>query len=143
MMTRTDRFGNLDAVRTELLRLEAARDRHAAKLESHVEVLKQREFRGLLLKNSISGLLSGSLPGKLLGSVLGNGGIGNGIGMALGAGKGGLVKRIGLFALGMAAPKLLEKLEKTSFPNIGHELMVSLQRLKDFWEQRRSEKSNL
>ena len=60
--------------------------------------------------------------------------------MALGAGKGGLWKRMGMFALGLAAPKLLKMVESISLPDIGHELMVSWERLKDHMEKRHDEK---
>ena len=139
-MTKTDRFKDITAVNAELLRLDAIRDAHASRLEAHFEALKHGEFRSSLMKNTVKGALGNFAPGKILGSLIGGGSVGGGLSMALGSGKGGLWKRAGLFALGMAAPKLLKKVEGISLPDIGHELGVSWDRLKDHMQQRRQEK---
>lgn len=140
MMKRTERFKDLTAVNAELIRLEGIRDAHAERLEEHFQALKQSEFRSALVKNTAKEILGNFAPGKLLASLFGGGGMGSGLSMALGAGKGGLWKRLGMFGLGLAAPKVLKMMESISLPDIGHELMVSWERLKDHMEQRREEK---
>lgn len=140
-MTRTDRFKDLAAVRAEKLRLDALREWHGERLEQHFNALKQGDFRTALMKNAVSSAFGGSTPGKLLGSLIGTGGIAGGLGMAMGSGKGSLLKRAGLFALGLAAPKLMKKVSHISLPDIGEELHVSWERLKDHLEVRREEKA--
>ena len=139
-MTKTDRFQDLAAFRAEKLRAAAKSDMYAERLENHMDSLKQGEFRGKLLKNTVSSALGGSTPGKILGSIIGSAGLGGALSMAAGSGKGGLMKRAGLFALGLAAPQLLKKVEYFSISDIGHELGVSWERLKDHLEDRREER---
>lgn len=139
-MKRTDRFKDLTALKAELLRLDAVRDAHAARLEDLFQALKRSGFRKKLIKNTVKEALGNFAPGKLLGSLIGSGGVGSGLGMALGSGKGGLLKRLGLFALGVAAPKLVKKVEAVPLSAIGHEFGVSWERLKDHMRQRRVEK---
>ena len=140
MMTKTERFKDLTALRTEKMRLDSMRKLHGERLEDHFNALKQGDFRTALAKNALSGAFGGFAPGKILGSLIGSGGLGGAIGMAAGAGKGGLLKRAGLFALGLAAPKLLKKVEDISIPDISHELGVSWDRLKDHMEVRREQR---
>lgn len=140
MMKRTERFRDLTAVNAELIRLEGIRDGHAERLEEHFQALKHSEFRKALVKNTVKEVAGNFAPAKLLASLFGGGGIGSGLTMALGAEKGGIWKRMGMFALGLAAPKLLKTVESISLPDVGHELMISWERLKDHMEQRREEK---
>ncbi|MBK6408770.1 MAG: hypothetical protein IPP95_01910 [Flavobacteriales bacterium] len=139
-MMRSERFKDLTSVNAELLRLEEVRDTHAARLDNHFQALKQSEFRSALVKNTMKDALGSFAQDNLLGSLIGGGGLGNGLSLALGAGKGGLWKRVALFALGLAAPKLLQKVESISLPDILHEFGVSWERLKDHVQQRREEK---
>ncbi|MBK9421458.1 MAG: hypothetical protein IPN44_10475 [Flavobacteriales bacterium] len=139
-MTKTDRFKDLSDFHAEKLRLDAIRDVHADRLESHFNALKEGKFRSTLLKNSVNEALGSFAPGKILGSILGGGGLGSAISMATGTAKGGLMKRAGLFALGLAAPKLLKKVESISLPDIGQELGVSWRRLKEHMQERREER---
>ncbi len=139
-MRRTERFKDLTAVNAELIRLEGIRDVHAENLEDHFQALKQSDFRNALVKNTMMGALGNFAPGKILGSLISGSSVGGGLSMALGAGKAGLWKRIGLFALGLAAPKLVEKVESISLPDIAHEFGVSWERLKDHMQKRREEK---
>lgn len=135
MMKRTERFKDLTAVNAELIRLEGVRAAHAERFGEHFQALKRSDFRSALVRNTAMEVLGSFVPGKFLASLLGGGGMGNGLTMALGAGKGGLWKRVGMFALGLVAPKLLK-----TMPDIGHELMISWERLKDHMVQRRHEK---
>lgn len=137
-MTKTDRFPDLAAVRAEKARLDAVRDHHGEQLENHFNALRSGSFRSAMLKNTMRSAMGNFAPGRMLGSLIGNGGLGGGLTMALGAGKGGLMKRIGLFALGLAAPKLMQKMDAISIPDIGHELRVSWDRMKDHLEARRA-----
>ncbi len=139
-MKRTDRFQDLTAVNAELLRLDAIRDGHAERFSDLFRSLKESEVRRTLMKNTVKEALGKFAPGKILGSLIGGGGIGSGLTMALGAGKGGLLKRMGMFALGLAAPKILKKVESISIPDVAHEFGVSWGRLKDHMQQRREEK---
>lgn len=138
---KTDRFGDLATFRAEKDRLRTARDHHAGRLRAHFDALGESEVRSTLMKNTVGGLFSGTLPGKLLSKAIGNGGIGSGIGMAVGLGKGGILKRLGMFVLGMAAPKLIHKVEEFSIEDLRHELLVSWERWKDHSEQRRRSKA--
>lgn len=140
MMKRTDRFKDLTAVNAELIRLESIRDAHADRLEEHFQALKQSEFRSALVKNTAKEVFGNFAPAKLLASLIGGGGVGSGLSMALGAGKGGIWKRLGMFALGLAAPKILKQVESISIPDIVHEFGVSWERIKDHLQQRREEK---
>ncbi len=139
-MTKTDRFQNLAAFRAEKDRLKAKRDLHAEGVERHLVALKDGDFRTKLLKNSATALWGAFTPTKMLGSILSSGGIGSAIGMATGTGKGGLLKRAGLFALGLAAPRILEKVEAISLPDIGRELSVSWERWKNHRDERRAQR---
>lgn len=139
-MMRTERFKDLTSVNAELLRLEAVRDAHADRLEEHFQALKRSEFRSTLVMNTVKEVLGNFAPGKFLASFLGGGSMGSGISMAFGAGKGGMWKRLGMFVLGLAAPKFLKMVESISIPDMGHELMVSWERLKDHVRQRQQEK---
>ena len=139
-MKSTDRFTDITEVNAELLRLDAERDAHAERLEDLFSALKQSHVRKSLMKNSVKSAFGSFGPGKILGSLVSVGGMGGGLSMALGAGKGGLIKRMGLFALGLAAPKVMEKVESISFPDIAHEVGISWGRLKDHMQLRRDER---
>ena len=140
-MKRTDRFQNLTAVNAELLRLDAVRDGHAERFSELFRSLKESEFRSTLMKNTVKEAMGKFAPGKIIGSLIGGGGIGSGLSMAIGAGKGGLLKRLGMFAVGLAAPKILKKVESISIPDVAHEFGVSWGRLKDHMAQRREERA--
>lgn len=139
-MTRTDRFASLADFRAEKQRLAALRERHKDQLMGQLAALKRGSVRSNLVKNTVTGMIGNSMPGKLIGALIGKGGLGSGFGMALGVGKGSLLKRLGMFAVGMAAPKLIQRIESISLEDIGHELKVSWERWKEHQEQRKMNK---
>ena len=110
MMTRTDRFGSIGAFLDEKRRLTEKRDRHVRRLEQHWDALKSKEVRGNLASNALHDLLGLWKPPRILSSVFSNGSLGTSLGLALGSGKGGWPKRAALFALGLFAPKLIQRL---------------------------------
>jgi hypothetical protein len=140
MMKRIDRFRTLADFKAERQRAKDLRDLHAERFREHVNVLGNGKDRSRLLKNSISGLVHG-LPGKILSVILGRGGIGSGLGLAVGAGKGGWAKRAALFAVGLAMPDLVKRLESLSLSDLAHELQVSWHRWKEHMAERREQRS--
>ncbi|MBS1546583.1 MAG: hypothetical protein JST38_20490 [Bacteroidetes bacterium] len=139
-MAKTERFTDLAEVEAERLRLNALCNHYGSRLEAHLEALRDKEIRTALLANSISGMVRGSGWGKLLGPLLGKSSVTSGLSMAMGAGKVGWGKRLGLFALGLAMPGLLKKLEGLSWAEIANELAVSLERTWGFIRKRREER---
>lgn len=139
-MKRIDRFRTLADFKAERQRAKDLRDLHAERFREHVNVLGNGKDRSRLLKNSISGLVHG-LPGKILSVILGRGGIGSGLGLAVGAGKGGWAKRAALFAVGLAMPDLVKRLESLSLSDLAHELQVSWSRWKEHMAERREQRS--
>lgn len=140
MMTRTDRFAKVADFRAEKQRLNALRELHKEQLMGHFAALKRGSVRSTLVKNTVSGMFGNSMPGKLIGTMVGNGGLGSGFGMAMGVGKGSLLKRLGMFAVGMAAPRLVKQIESISVDDIGRELKVSWDRWKEHQAQRKVNK---
>ncbi len=136
-MAKTERFANLAEVEAERSRLNALRSHYGSRLEAHMEALRDKEIRTALLANSVGGMVRGSSWGKMLGPLLGRSSVTSGLTMAMGAGKGGWGKRLGLFALGLAMPGLLRKLEGVSWSDIAKELSLSLERTWDFIRKRR------
>ena len=139
-MKTTDRFADLKEFRAEKLRLQLERSANRARLEQHFSAWKVPHFRKAMMKDVVGDITHLVLPKGILGSLLGKGDVGSGLRMAMGAGGGGLLKRAGLFALGIAAPSLLNKLESISLPEIGNEFQVSWQRLKEHMRERREER---
>ena len=138
-MARTERFRNLEEVRAEKRRLTALRDRHGERLEEQLLALKHRPFRAALVRNAVSDAIGDLAPAKWLASWVGSKGMASGLSLAMGSGKAGLLKRFGLFALGLAAPALLEKAGNLRFEDIARELNGSWQRLQDHLRLRQEE----
>lgn len=142
MMKTIDRFHNLAEFRAEKARLHLQKETHLVRLEDHFLAWKKPAFRKAMAKDVISDITHQLLPKGLLGTLLSKVDIGTGISMALGSGRGGAAKRAGLFALGAAAPSLLQKLENISLPEIGEEFKVSWQRLKKHMRERKEERNH-
>ncbi len=139
MGKKTDRFSNLAALHAEKERLAALRDAHAERLEMHFTALGDGRFRKALVKETLGDAMGHLLPKGLLGTLIGGGGIGGGLSMAMGA-KGGWAKRAGLFALGMAAPALVKRMERFSMADVGRELKVSMERWRQHVHDRKEER---
>ncbi|MEO7080893.1 MAG: hypothetical protein ABIY71_05165 [Flavobacteriales bacterium] len=139
-MKTTDRFADLKEFRAEKARLQIERTANRVRLEQHFQAWKEPHFRKAMVKDVVGDITHLVLPKGILGSLLGKADLGSGLRMALGAGGGGLLKRAGLFALGIAAPSMLSKLENISLPEIGNEFQVSWQRLKEHMRERRAER---
>ena len=130
-MKTTDRFADLKEFRAEKARLHLVSLENRDRLEQHFLAWKDPHFRKAMGKDVVGDITHLILPKGILGTILGKGDVGSGLRMAFTAGSGGVAKRAGMFALGIAAPTLLQKLENISLPEIGHEFQVSWQRLKD------------
>lgn len=137
MAMRNERFADLEAVRAERLRLAAMRDGHADRIQSQLALLGQKDFRRAMLRTVTANTISGMFPDGILGAVVGKGGFSRGLELAMGT-RGGWAKRIGLFALGAAAPSLLERVRQLPLADIGREISVSLDRLKQYLDGKRS-----
>lgn len=137
-MKRTERFADLAAVRAEKQRLAAVRDAHGARLQAHYAILKRKEFRAAVAKETLGGLLRHAVP-QSLEALWSRRGLTSGLQMALG-GKGGWAKRAGLFAVGLAAPALLKRMQQIPLDDITRELMVSLGRLREYVKNRRADR---
>lgn len=135
-MARTERFRNLDEVRTEKRRLADLRDLHGARLEAQLLALKHKPFRAALVRNAVSDAIGDLAPAKWLASWVSSKGLASGLSLAMGNGKTGLLKRIGLFALGLATPALMEKAGNLRLEDLARELNVSWQRLQDHLRMR-------
>ncbi len=139
-MKTTDRFADLKEFRAEKARLQMERTANRVRLEQHFSAWKEPHFRKAMVKDVVGDITHLVLPKGILGALLGKADMGSGLRMALGASGGGLLKRAGLFALGIAAPTMLSKLENISLPEIGNEFQVSWQRLKEHMRERRSDR---
>lgn len=136
MMARKGRFADLAQLEHERERLDARRRSDAARLEQHLEALQDKDFRKVLIKNTVNEGVAAIIPGGLMGALLGKGNVGTGLSMAIGANKAGLGKRALLFSLGTIAPSIVEKLERISLRDLPHELAVSLKRVKEYVQER-------
>lgn len=141
MMRKIDRFPDLDAVRAEKMRLDAVRRAHLARLEEHVSAFGESHFQRAMAKDAVGSIAKSIIPGGVMGALASTGGVASGLGLVMGPGKGGWSKRLGLLALGMLAPSLVQKLEAVSLPRIGHELGVSFERLKEHMRERKAERT--
>lgn len=135
-MTRTDRFESMAAFLAEKDRLARQREVHAQRIGQHWEALKNKEVRRNLADSAVRDLLGLWKPTRLLSELLTPGAIGSSLGLAFASGKGGWAKRAGLFALGLLAPKLLERLNQLSIEDILHEVGVSAERVRDHLRSR-------
>lgn len=126
------RFTSLEAVRAERLRLATDRDRHAERLQEHMEALANKDFRRNIMRTVVGDTVSGLLPDGLVGALIGKGGFARGLDLAMGT-SGGWAKRAGLFALGLAFPSLLDRVQRIPFAEIGREVGVSLERIKAYF----------
>lgn len=91
------------------------------------------------MRSAVGDVVDGLFPDGVLGAVMGKGGFTRGVELAMGT-SGGWAKRVGLFLLGMAAPSLLEKIERVPLAEIGHQIGVSLDRIKNYMGDRRAGK---
>ena len=139
-MKTTDRFADLNEFRAEKARLQLESREKRARLDEHFLAWKDPNFRKAMGKDVVGDITHLILPKGILGSLLGKADMGSGLRMALTPGTGGVAKRAGLFALGIAAPTLLKKLESISLPEIGHEFQVSWERLKEHMRDRKEER---
>ncbi len=139
-MKTTDRFADLKEFRAEKARLHLESLENRDRLERHFSAWKEPQFRKAMGKDVMGDITHLILPKGIVGTLLGKVDVGSGLRMALASGSGGVAKRAGLFALGIAAPTLLQKLEKISLPEIGHEFQVSWQRLKEHMRERKQER---
>ena len=122
-------------------RLTEKRDRHVRRIEQPWEALKSKEVRGNLASNALHDLLGLWKPTRILSSVFSNGSLGTSLGLALGSGKGGWPKRAALFALGLVAPKLIQRLEKLSVDDIVHEVGVSVDHVREHLRSRKKKRA--
>lgn len=137
-MSKTDRrFSDLKAFRAEKARLRMERTASRHRLGRHFSAWKQPAFRSAMAQDLGGQVTEWLLPKGLLGALVGKLDLGSGLRMALSPGRGGLVKRAVLFALGIAAPSLLEKLQHISWEDIGAEFQLSWQRWKEHQRNRR------
>lgn len=136
-MTRTDRFESIGAFVAEKNRLTEKRDVQLQRIEQHWEALKDKEVRKNLANNAFHDLLGMWKPTHMLSSILSTGSIGTSLGLAFGAGKTSWAKRAGLFALGLVAPKLIERLNNLSIEDIVHEVGVSVDHVRDHLSSRK------
>ncbi|MGB3868164.1 MAG: hypothetical protein WBG34_16285 [Flavobacteriales bacterium] len=143
MMKTTDRFADLKEFQAEKALLLMERREHLVRLERHFSIWKEPRFRKAMVNDVVGDITRQILPKGILGTLLGKGDVSSGLRMAFGTGQGGLLKRAALFALGIAAPSLLQKLENISLPDIGHELQVSWHRLKEHMRERKAERMDV
>jgi|GEM_PF-4709633 len=138
MKTTDPRFADLQEFRAEKARLTLARQNHLDRLDRHLSAWKEPEFRSAMAQDVVGRITHKLIPKGMLGSLIGKLDVGSGLRIALSPGSGGIVKRAALFALGIAAPSLLEKLQNISFEDIGEEFQVSWQRWKEHQRNRRA-----
>jgi len=136
-MTRTDRFESIGAFLAEKARMQEKRDLHKERIAQHWQALKNKEVRKNLAANAVEDLLSLWKPTRIISSLFNMGSLGTSLGMAFGAGKSGWPKRAGLFALGLFAPKLIQRIESISLEDITREVGVSVDRILDHLRSRK------
>lgn len=139
-MKRNDRFASLEEVKAEKHRLAALRDGHADRLQGHLASLQQQDFRRAMIRGVVADTWAGLMPNGLIGPLVGRGGIMRGLELAMGA-RGGWIKRAGLFLMGLAAPSLLGKIERIPMAGIGHELGISVERIKEYFRQYKAKRA--
>ena len=129
IVDRPAHFTDLAAIEAEKARLDAVRRHHGAHIERHLE-LKDREVRGLLLRNAASDLLLSWRPAHALAGMLGGGTLASALGSAIFR-RGGLSKRMFSFAARLILPYLLERAGHLSVDMIIREVKKTMARLRE------------
>lgn len=137
-MGKSDRFASLAELHAEKERVTSLRDGHAARLEGLYTTLRSSVFRKRLATEALGDAMNGMLSRSVLGTMIGRGGVAGGLSLAMRSGSGGWMRRAGLFALGLVAPALIDRLQHVPFAKIGSEVRVSLDRLRNHLDQRRA-----
>ena len=123
-------FTDLAAIASEKARLDALRHYHGARIERHVEALKDREVRGHWLRNAATDVLLSWKPTHTLAGLLGGGTFTSALGSAIFR-RGGLWKRMFAFAARTIAPYLLERAGHLSIDMILREVSRTMERVRE------------
>ena len=138
-MARTDRFASLAAVQAEKMRLDNVRKEQGDRLERHWLALKDRDVRGALMRDAVGDVFRAWKPFRMISGLFTGGTTTAALGAALGGGS--WAKRLFRFGMGMALPKILERVENTSGEELMHEVQVTIDRVRDFLKERRERRS--
>ncbi|HEX2616313.1 MAG TPA: hypothetical protein VHL57_02160 [Flavobacteriales bacterium] len=138
-MKRTDRFNDLAEVRMELQRLDTVRKAHEDRLERHWQAVLDHDVRGRLLKDAANDVIRSWKPAHMLSKVFGGGSVGPSLLSAV-TGRGGWFRKATMFALSMALPKILGKVNDVTVNDITREVQVSYQRFRDHLQARKAAK---
>lgn len=125
-----EHFKDLSSIAEERMRLDALRRYHGVRIERHLEALKDRQVRGSLLRNAASDLLLSWKPAHALAGILGGGRMTAALGSAIFR-RGGLSKRMLVFAARSIVPYLLERTAHLSIDRIIREVMTTVERLRE------------
>ncbi len=122
-------FKSLTELELEKSRLDRLRQHHGEALERHWTALKDPEVRGRLMRNAASDAFLSWRPARLLADLAGGGTIT----AALASGmfrRGGLAKRLFVFATSLAVPYLLQRAGPLSMEKLIHEVGTTIDRIR-------------
>jgi hypothetical protein len=140
-MKKSDRFNNMDEVRTEKARLRAAREGYRYNMKEHWTVLGEKEFRRGLVGDFVGELMSGWKPMKSVMAFLDEKpqALTNIASSMLGANKGTLWGKAIMWGLTAASPYLTDKIGgNKSADSVLGEVRRSWERLRDYVRSRRA-----
>lgn len=126
----------MEEVKNELARLDGLRAHHEVRMERHWQALLDHDVRGRLMKDAAQDMLRSWKPTRVLSSIFGDGSFGSSLGLAMRR-SGGIKKKLLMFALSMAAPGLLKKIQGTKAGDIVDEVQVSVGRIRDYIKSRK------
>lgn len=138
-MARTERFASLAEFNAEKLRLDRVRREHGESLERHWLALKDHDVRGALLRDAVGDVFRAWKPFRMISGLFGGNTTTAALGAALGGGS--WVRRLFRFGMGMALPKILERLENSSGEELMHEVQVTVDRVREFLKERREKRA--
>jgi hypothetical protein len=104
-------FQRIDAVEQRLRLLQQQRDQHASRLRQHVEVLKDHELRGRLMKDAVHDMLHAWKPGEVVRTALEPAAGLVPLLMQFVSFRGGFKRKLLLTGLSLAAPALLKRVD--------------------------------
>lgn len=104
-------YKDLHAVEQQLLMAQQRRDLHALQLQRHLEALKDRGHRGLLMKDAVHDLLHSFKPAEAISAALRPASGLAPLLMQLLTVGGSLKRRVLMTALSLAAPALLKRID--------------------------------